>query len=128
MNVVPEVAVTERCDPHDVDYDTDSSETEYPQTDQTELLEHLPTEDREEEVPSTQATFSIRQLTYRFLNLDFPVQMRIVVELDLLAAEDHGIERIELFQRVFRRAKEHGQLPDLWSKTVEQPSTIQTGE
>ena len=57
-----------------------------------------------------------RILTYRFFDLPHVVRMDVAQELDLIEDEDEGLRDFELFERVFRRARERSLLADLWEK------------
>ena len=63
----------------------------------------------------------VRQLAYAFLTLPFSTQMRIAHQLSLLEDDDAGLDCADLFERVYQRAHDHGQLAILW----EQVSRVQ---
>ena len=63
----------------------------------------------------------VRQLAYAFLTLPFSTQVRIADQLSLLEDEDAGLDCAALFERVYQRAHDHGQLANLW----EQVRTVQ---
>ena len=63
----------------------------------------------------------VRQLAYAFLTLPFSTQIRIADQLSLLEDDDAGLDCADLFERVYQRAHDHGQLASLW----EQVSRVQ---
>ena len=58
----------------------------------------------------------VRQLAYAFLTLPFSTQMRIADQLSLLEDDDAGLDCADLFERVYQRAHDHGQLASLWEQ------------
>lgn len=80
-----------------------------------------PAENVAPDIPSEEAMDSsqdIRKLTYNYLTLSYSKQMKIANELELLAEEDAGVEKSELFKRIVARAKEQKVLQQL-SKKIE---------
>lgn len=55
----------------------------------------------------------IKKLTYDYLTLSYPKQMKIANELELLTEEDAGLEKSELFKRILARAKDKDLLSEL---------------
>ena len=63
----------------------------------------------------------VRQLAYAFLTLPFSTQIRIADRLSLLEDDDAGLDCADLFERIYQRSRDHGQLGTLW----EQVSRVQ---
>ena len=59
-----------------------------------------------------------RTLTYRFLTLPFRKRMAASLGLELIEDGDGALQDAELFKRVFRRARQRGQLEGLWQKVA----------
>lgn len=59
-----------------------------------------------------------RRLTYQYLGLPYLQQIKIAQDLDLLMNEDQGIDDVELFGRIYSRAKQQGKLARLWDAIV----------
>lgn len=57
-----------------------------------------------------------RILTYRFFELPHVLRLDTMRELNLIDEEDEGITDTELFRRIMERARERGQLAELWDK------------
>lgn len=47
----------------------------------------------------------VKKLTYNYLKLSFPKQMKIAKKLKVLEEEDAGLDKQELFKKIFERAR-----------------------
>lgn len=74
-----------------------------------------PEADKEETVTNINSNPE-RSLVYRFLALSFITRSRILSELDLVDEEDEGIEHINLLDKILQKAKNNGNLAELWNK------------
>lgn len=61
-----------------------------------------------------------RRLMFRLFGLPYHQIIRIAATLDLVTDEDKSVKDAERFQRYFRRAKERGQLAELWFQVEQQ--------
>lgn len=57
-----------------------------------------------------------RILTYRFFDLPYVIRIDIARVLNLYTDEDMGLQDSELFNRIFKRAKEDNKLEELWDE------------
>jgi GTPase-associated adaptor domain-containing protein len=57
-----------------------------------------------------------RRLVYRFFGLPYHQRMTLVRALALLEPDEQNLPEMERFRRVFRRAREKGILPSLWTE------------
>lgn len=69
-----------------------------------------------------------RKLTYRFLGLPYSKRLEISLKLGLIHDGDMNLQDIELFQQVFRRAKENKNLADLWFEVEKAYGVVVSGE
>ncbi len=58
----------------------------------------------------------MRLLTYRLLDLPYPIRVAIAQKLGLIRNDDAGLNDYEVFRRVLRRATDEDRLFELWSE------------
>lgn len=66
----------------------------------------------------------VKQLVYGFLTLPYSSQIRIANQLELLLDEDAGLDSANLFERMYARARDQGQLAALWDQVNEAQQSV----
>mgnify|MGYP000281710632 CR=1 FL=1 len=69
----------------------------------------------------------LRRLVYRFLSLSYLQRLAVAHKLKLVADADEALSDVERYRQILVRAKERGQLVELWgevSRLHEEPEAL----